>query len=67
MENLQFEVKFEPEMALFGGSDGLDFYREIVRLWSGKCQDDALSRISHGHAGTDHGYDGPVRWYERHF
>lgn len=29
MENLQREVAFEPELALYGGEDGLLFYREI--------------------------------------
>lgn len=33
MENLQREVTFEPESALFGGDDGLMFYREITRIW----------------------------------
>lgn len=33
MENLQREVTFEPELALFGGDDGLMFYREITRIW----------------------------------
>lgn len=36
MKNLQKEVTFEPEEALFGGKDGLKFYREITRIWGKK-------------------------------
>lgn len=33
MKSLQKEVTFEPETALFGGRDGLDFYRGIAKNW----------------------------------
>ncbi|MGN1089695.1 MAG: peptide chain release factor N(5)-glutamine methyltransferase [Huintestinicola sp.] len=33
MEELQKEVTFEPQSALYGGTDGLKFYRVIACLW----------------------------------
>lgn len=33
MDSLQREVRFEPAMALSGGSDGLLFYKKFIPLW----------------------------------
>lgn len=37
-EGLQAEVKFDPELALFGGPDGLDLVRELLRQAEGKLK-----------------------------
>lgn len=42
MDNLQKEVTFEPENALYGGSDGLKFYRVIACLWREILRKDGL-------------------------
>ena len=33
MEDLQKEVTFEPKTSVWGGTDGLDFYRAIAKNW----------------------------------
>lgn len=48
MAELQPEVAREPQMALYGGDDGLYFYREILRLWQPKLKSGGLFAVEIG-------------------
>ena len=48
MEGLQKEVSYEPSTALFGGEDGLDFYRGIIALWSGRLTKGGIFAVETG-------------------
>jgi len=45
---LQREVLSEPEMALDGGADGLDFYRAIAKKWSSCVKADGMVAVEIG-------------------
>ncbi len=66
MQSLQTEVSHEPEKALYGGTDGLDFYRRMTELWKktlksggwlayeyGMNQHDAVKEILEKNSFTD--------------
>ena len=66
MQTLQTEVSYEPEKALYGGTDGLDFYRRMTSLWKdllktggwlayefGMGQHDAVKEILENNSFTD--------------
>ena len=48
MDNLQKEVTFEPRAALYGGEDGLDFYRRIPNFYLPKLKKDGLFAVEIG-------------------
>lgn len=68
MGDLQQEVRYEPSAALFGGDDGLDFYRAILEKWQGLLSPDGffLFEIGFDQAealaalATQHGYQSRV-------
>lgn len=50
---LQTEVQKEPEMALDGGTDGLDFYRSITEKWSKKLKQGGMIAFELGEGQFD--------------
>lgn len=48
MSELMTEVRFEPENALFGGEDGLDFYRSMTELWKPSIKDGGYIAYEYG-------------------
>lgn len=48
MKNLQREVRYEPETALYGGNDGLDFYRKLFKLWKPRLKDGGIFAVEVG-------------------
>lgn len=48
MSMLQREVRFEPSEALFGGEDGYDFYRTIIRLWKDSLKEGGIMMFEIG-------------------
>lgn len=48
MRLLQKEVEFEPKTALYGGSDGLDFYRRILEIYPKKLKSGGMIAVEIG-------------------
>ena len=48
MTTLMREVTFEPETALYGGENGLSFYRGMIPLWSGRLKKGGFMAVETG-------------------
>lgn len=48
MRSLQREVEFEPSEALYGGADGLDFYRRILSVYPKKLKSGGMLAVEIG-------------------
>jgi len=48
MSELDEEVRREPALALYGGSDGLDFYRAITGTWRDKLREGGIIAFEFG-------------------
>ena len=54
MKKLEASVKdFEPSLALFGGQDGLDFYRGLLRTGKAICKPEARIYCEIGYLQAD--------------
>ncbi len=50
MERLQREVRYEPEMALYGGEEGLDFYKKLLPKYVKSLKPNGLFAVEIGDA-----------------
>lgn len=48
MRNLQREVRREPQSALFGGEDGLDFYRKLIPIYAPRLHNGGMIAVEIG-------------------
>ena len=48
MRSLMREVRHEPETALYGGEDGLDFYRAMIPAWVGRLSKSGFFAVETG-------------------
>ena len=53
MKELDRRVLNEPQQALFGGQDGLDFYRNIAKVYKDKLKDGAAICFEVGYKQAD--------------
>ena len=48
MDELSREVRHEPKTALYGGEDGLDFYRKLFSLWKPRLRNGGIFAVEVG-------------------